>query len=110
MSHRAHQSQHIRLRTNVTPPVSIRNACATIARGVFSYYNNSIVADHSLDWQIGLFPQPYYWWESGAVWGAMVDYWAYTHDDTYLNWTLDALNAQTGPRNDFVMPEQYYDE
>ncbi|ROW16359.1 hypothetical protein VPNG_02816 [Cytospora leucostoma] len=28
----------------------------------------------------GLLPQPYYWWEGGALMGALIDYWYYTGD------------------------------
>jgi len=23
----------------------------------------------------GLLPGPYYWWEAGAMWGSLIDYW-----------------------------------
>lgn len=39
-----------------------------------SYYKNN-VSSTTPD-LVGTFPYPpYYWWESGGVWGAMVDYW-----------------------------------
>jgi len=23
----------------------------------------------------GMLPGPYYWWEAGAMWGSLIDYW-----------------------------------
>ncbi|ORY67662.1 family 76 glycoside hydrolase, partial [Pseudomassariella vexata] len=54
----------------------------------------------------GLLPQPYYWWEGGAFFGAMIDYWYYTGDATYNKVTEDALLFQVGPFNDYMPPNQ----
>lgn len=46
---------------------------------------------------------PYYWWQGGALWGTMVDYWHYTGDTTYNDDTQKSLVWQAGadsePRN-----------
>lgn len=55
---------------------------------------------------VGLLPDPYYWWEAGAMFGQMVEYWFYTGDDTYNKITSEALLAQVGPSNDFMPPNQ----
>lgn len=49
----------------------------------------------------GLFPSPYYWWESGLAWDALVNYWAQTGDDTYNDIVNEALVWQVGENNDF---------
>jgi mannan endo-1,6-alpha-mannosidase len=54
----------------------------------------------------GNLPQPYYWWEAGAMFGALVDYWYFTGDDTYNEITTQALLAQVGPNNDYMPPNQ----
>lgn len=59
---------------------------------------------------IAVLPAPYYWWEAGAMWGSMVDYWHYTNDSTYNNVTLQALVSQVGPAYDYIMPKQQFDE
>lgn len=59
---------------------------------------------------IAILPSPYYWWEAGAMWGAMVDYYHYTGDPSYNEVTLQALNSQVGPYSDFMMPNQQFDE
>lgn len=45
-------------------------------------------------------------WEAGAMFGTMVDYWAYTGDETYVNETYQALQHQVGDDNDFMPTNQ----
>jgi mannan endo-1,6-alpha-mannosidase len=54
----------------------------------------------------GNLPPPYYWWEAGAMFGAMVDYWYYTGDNTYNDVTSQALLWQVGPNQDYMPPNQ----
>lgn len=54
----------------------------------------------------GLLPAPYYWWEAGAMWGGMVEYWHYTGDTSYNDVVAQAILAQASPTNDFMMPEE----
>ena len=58
----------------------------------------------------GILPGPppagdYYWWEGGALWGTMIDYWHYTGDSTYNPVVTEAIMWQTGaPQNAFMPP------
>jgi mannan endo-1,6-alpha-mannosidase len=57
----------------------------------------------------GILPGPppggdYYWWEAGAMWGTMVDYWFYTGDSTYNQLAIDGITWQVGPNRDFMPP------
>jgi mannan endo-1,6-alpha-mannosidase len=71
------------------------------------YANNASGIDPTL---LGTFPYPpYYWWESGAAWGGMVDYRMLTGDDTWEGSTTEALLAQVGPKKNFIMPNQRFD-
>lgn len=54
----------------------------------------------------GLLPLPYYWWEAGAMFGQMIEYWFYTGDATYNDVTTQGLLAQVGPDNDYMPPNQ----
>ncbi|KAF2404238.1 mannan endo-1,6-alpha-mannosidase [Trichodelitschia bisporula] len=54
----------------------------------------------------GNLPQPYYWWEAGAMFGTLIDYWYYTGDDSYNAITSQAMLFQTGPNADFMPPNQ----
>jgi len=61
-----------------TDPNSIKTAASTVAHGMMSYYTGNLTGGTP-----GLLPAPYYWWESGAMFGALIDYWYYTGDSTY---------------------------
>jgi mannan endo-1,6-alpha-mannosidase len=59
---------------------------------------------------IGVLPGPYYWWEAGAMWGAMIDYWHTTKDTSYNDVTYQALVSQVGPLYDYMVPLHQKDE
>jgi mannan endo-1,6-alpha-mannosidase len=51
----------------------------------------------------GMLPFPgYYWWESGAMWGIMIDYWFYTDDSRYNHLVQEGLLFQSGPKWDYM--------
>jgi len=54
----------------------------------------------------GLLPGPYYWWEAGAMFGSLIDYWYYTGDPTYNELVKEALLFQVGPDNNFMPQNQ----
>jgi len=78
---------------------SIKHAAGTIAGDLMASYRPSNNPP-------GLFPAPYYWWESGAVWGGMIDYWYLTGDDQYNSIVRGALLSQVGPNDDYMPPNQ----
>lgn len=54
----------------------------------------------------GILPGPppdgdYYWWEAGAMWGTLIDYWAWTGDSTHNREIMEALQFQVGRDNDY---------
>ena len=60
---------------------------------------------------LGKFPYPpYYWWESGAAFGGMIEYWHYTGDTSYVNVTWQALVSQISPSNDYMPVKEQFDE
>jgi mannan endo-1,6-alpha-mannosidase len=59
---------------------------------------------------VGVLPGPYYWWEAGAMWGALLDYYHFTGDSTYNNITTQALLSQVGPDYDYMVPRHQKDE
>jgi mannan endo-1,6-alpha-mannosidase len=86
---------------------SVMSAAATLAHGLMSSYKNNATDTAFKD--VGTFPYPpYYWWESGAIWGGMVNYWAYTGDTSYVETTTQALMAQAMPTMDFMAPDWYF--
>ncbi|KAK2747157.1 hydrolase 76 protein [Myotisia sp. PD_48] len=78
---------------------SIKNAAKEAAAGLVSYYTGYKPGDVP-----GNLPDPYYWWEAGAMFGALVDYYWYTGDDQYNAITKQALMHQIGANSDY-MPE-----
>ncbi|KAI9708002.1 MAG: hydrolase 76 protein [Bogoriella megaspora] len=100
--------QHVAgLELKIDDDASIRQAAATAAEIMFLYYNNSEATSES--GKRGLLNSPYYWWESGAMWGAMLDYWKLTGDTKYMSQTSDALQYQLGNNSDFMMDDQVFD-
>ncbi|KAE8450502.1 hypothetical protein EG329_006232 [Mollisiaceae sp. DMI_Dod_QoI] len=92
---------------NVSDQGSIQNAASTIAYGMMKYYTGNISDTPST---VGILPGPYYWWEAGAMWGALLDYYHYTGDSTYNNVTTQALLSQVGPDWDYMVPLHQKDE
>jgi mannan endo-1,6-alpha-mannosidase len=93
------------LSLDTNSPSSIRNASATLAFNLMSYYQTN--ASGTPPETIGTLPKPLYWWEAGAMWGGLVDYWAYTNDSSYNPTITQALLAQVGPDNNY-MPPAYF--
>jgi mannan endo-1,6-alpha-mannosidase len=72
-----------------------------------SYYTGNIT---NTETTVGILPGPYYWWEAGAMWGALLDYYHYTNDSSYNNVTTQALLSQVGPLSDYMVPWHQKDE
>ncbi|OBT97648.2 hydrolase 76 protein [Pseudogymnoascus verrucosus] len=54
----------------------------------------------------GNLPYPYYWWECGAMFGSLIDYWLYTGDSAHNDLVTQGMQFQVGPNNDFMPPNQ----
>jgi mannan endo-1,6-alpha-mannosidase len=80
---------------------SIKQAASTIAYGLVKYYSGNVTGNIP-----GILPGPYYWWEAGAVFGTLINYWYLTGDETYNNITTQALLWQVGPNQDYMPPNQ----
>ncbi|KAL2196315.1 glycoside hydrolase family 76 protein [Corynascus similis CBS 632.67] len=80
---------------------SIKSAASTIAFGLAKYYTGNNTGDTP-----GNLPDPYFWWEAGAMFGTLVDYWALTGDDSYNAITAQAILHQATDKGDFMPPNQ----
>ncbi|KAK0651830.1 family 76 glycosyl hydrolase [Cercophora newfieldiana] len=80
---------------------SVKSAASTIAFGLMKYYTGNNTGDTP-----GNLPDPYFWWEAGAMFGTMVDYWALTGDTTYNEATTQAILHQASDTRDFMPPNQ----
>lgn len=96
------------LQLDLTSAQSIKDTAATIAYDMMTYYKGNQSGGI-----IGVLPGPppnpswgYYWWESGAMWGTMIDYWHYTGDTSYNDVTEAGIQWQVG-ENDDMMPSNW---
>jgi len=87
---------------------SIRSAAATIAYDMMTYYKGNTSGGI-----VGVLPGPppdppegYYWWESGAMWGTLVDYWHYTGDSSYNDVLQKGVLHQIGEEFN-MMPKNW---
>ncbi|KAF1964161.1 cell wall glycosyl hydrolase Dfg5 [Bimuria novae-zelandiae CBS 107.79] len=81
---------------------SIKSVAKTLAGGIVATYKNDL--GESLI--PGLFSDPYYWWEAGAVFGSLVDYSFLTGDNQYDDLVGEALEHQIGDFNAFLPVNQ----
>lgn len=82
----------------------IRSSAAQLAYDTMVYYKGNQSGQTP-----GILPGPppagdYYWWEGGALWGAMIDYWHFTGDTTYNDVVTQAMLFQVGPNQDYMPP------
>ncbi|KAK1775946.1 glycosyl hydrolase family 76-domain-containing protein [Copromyces sp. CBS 386.78] len=95
------------LQVDLNSPESIKRAASLVASDLLTYYHGSEPGQTP-----GILPGPppagdYYWWESGALWGTLMDYWHYTGDSTYNELITSSMLFHTGPPLNAYMPENY---
>ncbi|CAN8095392.1 unnamed protein product [Discula destructiva] len=86
---------------NTSDDASIKSAASTVAEGLMKYYTGNNPGDVP-----GNLPAPYFWWEAGAMFGTMVDYWFLTKDETYTNIISQAMIHQAGDNQDYMPVNQ----
>lgn len=95
----------------LTHPASIRSVASTIAFDMMSEYKGNLSGMTP-----GLLPGPpptpailnkgYFWWEAGAMFGTLLDYWYYTGDSSYNDVTYQAMLHQVGENQDYLPSNQ----
>lgn len=81
---------------------SITSVASAIAYDMMGFYKGNQTGQIP-----GMLPYPnYYWWESGAMWGSLIDYWYITNDSTYNDMVEQGMLFQIGPNWDFMPPNQ----
>lgn len=88
---------------DLNDPSSIQSAARTAADGMMSWYSGNVSGEYNIP---GLLPGPYYWWEAGAMFGAMIDYWYYTGDSTYNDVVTEAMLFQVGDDDNYMPSNQ----
>ena len=91
------------VRTNLAA-ADIKATAADIAWDLLQYYKGNTSGQTP-----GILPGPppagdYYWWEAGAMWGTLIDYYKLTGDDSYNKLITDAMLWQVGPDKDYMPP------
>ncbi|GAB1315113.1 hypothetical protein MFIFM68171_05323 [Madurella fahalii] len=89
---------------SIATTADIKETAATIAWDLMQYYHGNETGQTP-----GILPGPppagdYYWWEAGALWGTLIDYWKLTGDDSYNDVVMQAMLWQVGPDRDFMPP------
>ena len=92
------------LKLDVNDTQSIKDVSSNIAYNLMNSYYTGNKTGGSV-----LLPQPYYWWEAGAMYGGLVDYWFYTGDSTYNDNVGKAIVSQASSTVDFMLPDQRFD-
>ncbi|ROW00778.1 hypothetical protein VMCG_06525 [Cytospora schulzeri] len=93
---------------NLCSTADIKSSAAQLAYDTMVYYKGNQSGQTP-----GILPGPppagdYYWWEGGALWGAMIDYWHFTGDDTYNDVVTQAMLFQVGPNKDYMPPNGFW--
>jgi mannan endo-1,6-alpha-mannosidase len=86
---------------DITRQASIKSAASTVAFGLMKYYTGNNTGDVA-----GNLPAPYFWWEAGAMFGTLIDYWYLTGDTTYNTVTTQAMLHQVGDNKDYMPVNQ----
>ncbi|KAM3547585.1 hypothetical protein MY1884_009513 [Beauveria asiatica] len=86
---------------DLTSEKSIKDTAKGLAQDMLSFYSGNKPGGTP-----GLLNPPYYWWEAGAMLGALVDYWYYTGDDEYNQLVTDGLLFQVGTNRDYMPNNQ----
>lgn len=90
---------------DLSSPSSICNALRLVTSNTLKYYEGSRPGG-----SIGLFEEPYYWWEAGEAWGGLINVWRYCAPESLDNLIFDSLMAQRGSHMDYVPLNQSFTE
>lgn len=82
---------------------SICEATAKIVQGEINYYMGLKYGG-----TVGMFSQPYYWWQAGEVFGGWVDYYQFCQkgNTTFHDLLYEAMIHQAGPKYDYMPTNQ----
>ena len=90
---------------DLSDPSSIEAAASTVAHSMMQWYTGNQTGGIP-----GILPAPYYWWEAGAVFGTLIDYWYYTGDKTYNDVITQGLQFQASPTRNYMPENQTQNE
>lgn len=85
---------------------SVKSAASSIAFDMMSYYTGNLSGQYNIPGLLEQPPSGYYWWQAGAMWNSMIDYWHITGDTSYNDVISQALVFQTGDDRDYMPTNQ----
>jgi len=85
-------------------PASIKSAALTISGNMMKFYVGNQPGQTP-----GLLTDGFYWWEAGAMFGLLIDYWNLTGDAQYNDIVMQALQFQVGQDNNYMPVNQTKD-
>ncbi|KAK0739944.1 glycoside hydrolase [Apiosordaria backusii] len=89
---------------SIASNADIKQTSSLLAWDLLQYYKGNLTGQTP-----GILPGPppagdYYWWEGGAMWGTLIDYWKFTGDSSYNHLITQAMLWQVGPDKDYMPP------
>lgn len=66
-----------------------------------TFYQGNTSCDYCIPGMLPGGDTGYYWWEAGAMWGTLIDYWWITGDSTYNPQITQGMLFQVGDNQDF---------
>ncbi|KAE9974616.1 hypothetical protein BLS_006114 [Venturia inaequalis] len=82
---------------DVDSPESVKEAATIIAKDMMTFYKGEEPGQIP-----GSLLKPYYWWQAGALWGELIEYWAMTGDTQYNNLVTKSLLFQVGEDKNYM--------
>ena len=76
---------------------AIKKTASTLASDLLKYYKGNEPGETP-----GLLPDPYYFWQAGAMWSSLVEYWHYTGDSSHNDLVSNAILSQISLNKDFM--------
>ncbi|KAB8542125.1 hypothetical protein FH972_025588 [Carpinus fangiana] len=81
---------------DINDPDSVKHAAFITSHGMMSYYSGNESGQTPGYLPGSGTPEGYYWWEGGAMFGSLIDYWYYTGDSTYNDVLTQGMLFQVG--------------
>ncbi|ELR03369.1 hydrolase 76 protein [Pseudogymnoascus destructans] len=96
----------VAIEVDFTSPASVKTAASSIAFDLMSYYTGNQSGQYNIPGLLEQPPSGYFWWQAGAMWNTMLDYWHITGDNSYNEAISQALVFQVGNDRDYMPTNQ----
>lgn len=80
---------------------AIKKTASTLASDLLKYYKGNEPGEIP-----GLLPKPYYFWQAGAMWSSLIEYWHYTGDSSHNDLVSKSILFQASDDKDFMPKNQ----